>query len=235
MSRSLCCDCRAFSTSSSFHLSFSRHASFISPRCRHYFIDHVLIRWHKVWNSEYSVHLRWLVPAHIISVISGTSSTSAALHVMKIADQWKKRDENEAIKFRITRIAECAQYPKLALFPEPVQLLIVDQLKNAMKTTDEEEPLKSELDDDLICQCLFYRFYQLSCRHIWQYHLFHDVITDRDWRRWVNMFEDSSFEIYESITKTYVIKKIHDVIDDLNKHTLKKREIITARSIRQDQ
>jgi hypothetical protein len=163
------------------------------------------------------------------------SLADVVLHVMKIVDQWEQRDENEVIKFRTTRTVECTQYSKLALFLELMQLLIVDQLKDAMKVTDEEKSLKSELDDDLICQCLFYRSYQLFCRHIWQYHFFHDVITDRDWRRWVNMFENSDFEIYEFIIKTYVIKKIHDVIDELNKHTLKMREITTARSIRQHQ
>lgn len=32
---------------------------------------------------------------------------------------------------------ECSNYPKPAKFPEPVQFLIVDQLKAARKTTKE--------------------------------------------------------------------------------------------------
>ena len=40
------------------------------------------------------------------------------------------------------------------------------------------------------------------------------------------MFEDEDFEIYESITKKYIVKNIHDVIETSNKHLLKMREIL---------
>ena len=39
------------------------------------------------------------------------------------------------------------------------------------------------------------------------------------------MFEDSKFEIYEFIIKIYAIKKIHEVIDDFNKHVFEMREV----------
>jgi len=40
------------------------------------------------------------------------------------------------------------------------------------------------------------------------------------------MFENDKFEIYESITKKYVIKDIHETIEASNKHLLKIHEIL---------
>jgi hypothetical protein len=76
MSRSLCCDRRA-SHYFFFNSPPSRHASFISSRCRPNFIDHVVIRRHKAWNSKYRAHLRSVISAHMISVISVISFISS--------------------------------------------------------------------------------------------------------------------------------------------------------------
>ena len=87
---------------------------------------------------------------------------------------------------------------------------------------------KGELEDDLLCQCNFYRGYQyqLPCQHIWQFHLMNGVITPNDWTRWASIFGDSGFEIYETTTKTYAIKEIHSVIGGPAKHMLKIREVL---------
>ena len=42
------------------------------------------------------------------------------------------------------------------------------------------------------------------------------------------MFEDDGFEIYESITKKYIIKDIHEAIEAPDKHLLKIREILDS-------
>ncbi len=42
------------------------------------------------------------------------------------------------------------------------------------------------------------------------------------------MFEDDEFEIYESTTKQYVIKDIHEAIGALDKHLLEIREILNS-------
>ena len=67
------------------------------------------------------------------------SLIGCALHALKIADQWEQRAEKAAIQFRTTRTAECAEYPDLELFPGPVQSLLVEQLKEAIKCIDESE------------------------------------------------------------------------------------------------
>lgn len=40
------------------------------------------------------------------------------------------------------------------------------------------------------------------------------------------MFKNSDFEIYESITKTYAINEMHEIIEDFNKHVLKIKKIL---------
>ncbi len=40
------------------------------------------------------------------------------------------------------------------------------------------------------------------------------------------MFKNDKFEIYKSITKKYVIKNIHKIIETFDKHLLKIREIL---------
>lgn len=63
-----------------------------------------------------------------------TSSFSGVIsHALTIGDQWEQRAlDVEELWFK-TRVAECTEYPKLAQFPGPVQLLIVDQLTAAKK------------------------------------------------------------------------------------------------------
>ena len=68
--------------------------------------------------------------------------------------------------------------------------------------------LKSELADDLSCDCLFYRQYQLPCSHLFQFDFITNTIKDADWLRWAFMFEEQGFEIYESTTKEYAVKDI---------------------------
>ena len=75
------------------------------------------------------------------------------------------------------------------------------------------------MGDELTCQCKFYRSYQLPCRHLFQYNLINNVITQRDWRRWASLFEDGGFEIYESTTKTYAI-------DGPSRHALEMKEVL---------
>ena len=69
------------------------------------------------------------------------SLTGAANHVLRIGDQWEIRAQKAAIDFRTTYTSECQDYPQLALFPYPVQSLLVEQYKIARKEIVEgEEP-----------------------------------------------------------------------------------------------
>ena len=60
-------------------------------------------------------------------------------HILKIGDQWERRDHDTAVTWRSYQSAECQKYPLLAKFPRPIQALIVEQLKKAVAATEQGE------------------------------------------------------------------------------------------------
>ena len=90
-----------------------------------------------------------------------------------------------------------------------------------------EEPSKN-VGDDLVCpmDCLFYRQYQLPCKHLWHYCITTLPFSSTDWARWAALFEDGGFEIYEATTKTYVEDEIYDTIGGPDRGSLMMREIL---------
>ncbi len=101
------------------------------------------------------------------------SLTGTANHVLRIGDQWEIRAQKMAIDFRTTSTPKCQDYPHLALFPYPIQSLLVKQYKIARKEIVADEEPQESVEDDLVCptDCLFYRQYQLPCKHLWHYYI----------------------------------------------------------------
>lgn len=67
------------------------------------------------------------------AVMQNFSLTKAANHIFRIGDQQETRAQKAGIDFCTTRTSECQDYPQLALFPYPVQSLLVEQHKIARK------------------------------------------------------------------------------------------------------
>ena len=91
--------------------------------------------------------------------------------VLRTGNQWETRVQKVTIDFRTTRIPECQEYPQLAFLRYPVQALLVEQYKIARKEIVEGEEPQEKVSNDLVCpvDCLFYRQYQLPCKHLWHY------------------------------------------------------------------
>lgn len=153
-------------------------------------------------------------------------------HTLAIGGQWRERALTAATKWRTTKVPECIEHPHLALFPGPVQQLLVDELQQAVTANwNGEEP--PPLGDEIVCSvpngCLFWRKFQLPCKHIWQIHLSVDVITKEDWERFAFQFEDGGFEIYESATRDHVGGDImEDAIGRPDRHLLDVREVLDS-------
>ncbi len=113
------------------------------------------------------------------------SLTGTANHALRIGDQWENRAKSEETSFRTITTPECRDFPPLAKFPYPVQKLIVEQYKEAVKIIANEDEPAGELSDQLICSinCLFYRQYQLPCRHLWHYNILFDSFQEKDWTK----------------------------------------------------
>ena len=156
------------------------------------------------------------------------SLIGAASHVLRIGDQWENRARSEEANFRTTMTPECQECPYLRKFPYPVQMLIVDQWKLAARSLADGDEPAGELPDELICpvDCLFWRQYQLPCRHLWHYNIVFDAFQEVNWTVWAEMFEDSGFEVYE--TSTRLDFDHHKEVERSDRHMLQMREVLDA-------
>ena len=155
------------------------------------------------------------------------SLTGAAIHVIRIGDQWKNRASQELISFRITTTPECQECLHLRKFPYPVQKFIVDQWKLAAKSLADGDEPAGELPDELTCpvDCLFWRQYQLPCKHLWHYNIVFDVFREANWAVWAEMFEDSGFEVYETSLR---LDCEEEEIEGPDRYGLQMRETLDA-------
>lgn len=157
------------------------------------------------------------------------SLTKIARHVNHIEDQWRQRAQKTTSKFRTTKTSWCLSWFQLTRFSDSVQQLMSEKLKRADKIIENEENVL-DVKNKIVCSvdndCLFYRQYQLSCRHIWHQNILFNCVKNENWDRFAFDFEERKFEIYEIINKKWISENVHDVIEDLNRHLLKMREIL---------
>ncbi|SLM33896.1 MULE transposase domain, partial [Lasallia pustulata] len=114
------------------------------------------------------------------------------------AAQWDRKAERSEADFRSLHLSDTTFFPGMRKLPYPVQQLVLGQLQRGNELLAEgADPLP--LGDELECDCLFFRQYQLPCAHMWQHeHTFGGVLEEEEvWDRFAFMFEDCGFEIYE--------------------------------------
>lgn len=92
---------------------------------------------------------------------------------------------------------------------------MVDQWKLAIKNLANRDEPAGELSDEMICpvDCLFWRQYQLPCRHLWHY----EVVFQS--------FQESSFEIYKTSAKLDVE---YEEVEGPDHHGLQMREVFES-------
>lgn len=114
------------------------------------------------------------------------------------------------------------------MFPYPVQSLLVEQYKIAWKEIVEGEKPQENIGNDLVCPMnrLFYRQYQLPCKHLLHHYITTLSFSTTDWARWAALFDDGGFEIYEATTKVYVENEIYDTIERPDQGSLMMRKIL---------
>ena len=129
------------------------------------------------------------------------------------ATQWDRKAAKVEMDFRSLHLSDTAFFPGMRKLPYPVQQLVLGQLQRGNELLAEGANPRP-LSDELECDCLFFRQYQLPCAHMWQQeHLFGEVLADEEvWNRFVFMFEDCGFEIYEGMGVTYSSKELQEEI-----------------------
>ena len=145
-------------------------------------------------------------------------------HLANVATQWDLRAEVVKKSFRTKILSETTLFPGMQRLPYPVQKLVLGELTRGYELISEgADP--QELGDDLECGCLFFRQYSLPCAHMWlQQHTFGAVLEDESvWERFVFMFDECGFEIYEGMSTVYLQKELDEEIGAPAKRRLEVR------------
>jgi hypothetical protein len=153
------------------------------------------------------------------------SLAGIAGHVLACAKEYDLRSEKAAADFRTKRHPMVIEHPWLSSFPYPVQLLIIQQMKQGEENLEDGEDSR-DLLDEVTCDCGFYRRYQLLCRHIWANHVLFKCLDSSHFLLWAHMWEDSGFEIYETIGKEYFEREIDEDIGVPTRRRLDMREAL---------
>lgn len=150
-------------------------------------------------------------------------------HVVEISTKWRLKASRMEQAFRTKMVTEFHDMPILQRFPYPVQELILKEYRYIEKEAEEGEDDVElhELHDDVSCRCLFYRRWQLPCRHILkQEALFGGILTDEYWGNWIRKWEESGFELYEGMTVDYMNNAVDSEIGAPVRRKLEVREVL---------
>jgi hypothetical protein len=150
------------------------------------------------------------------------------MHVAVIAQGYDRRAEKAEHDFRTKQVSAIAHLPGLKGFPYPVQLMILGEMNKAEDADENDDEPRHGIEDDVSCSCLFYRRYQLPCRHILQHHIIYGHLGDDQWEKWRFMWDESGFEIYETAGVTYVNKELYNEIGAPARRRLEVREVVDS-------
>lgn len=79
-----------------------------------------------------------------------------------------------------------------------------------------------------VCDCTFFRKWQLPCSHIWHHHLVFGSLTPSAMEGWVWMWEEGGYELYESRTTEFISWGIKEEIGAPLRKRLDLGEVLTS-------
>jgi hypothetical protein len=127
-----------------------------------------------------------------------------ACKVVYTADQsYFDRATRTKLDFRTKSISEAVNYPSLLGFPNPVQSLLLDEIRMFEKRLEDGKPMPNH--DIPECHCQFFRKYMLPCKHLFHRDINGDFLMDDHWTGFRNMFVESGFDVY--VTRIEVIEE----------------------------
>ena len=119
-------------------------------------------------------------------------------HVANVALGYDKRAEKARREWRQGHYADSNLYPGLSKLPGPIQLLILSEREQGELLVQEGVEPREFDPAEPSCDCLFFRQYQLPCRHLFQVDmLIGNVFREQDWA------EVSSAPIYRVFTNKF--------------------------------
>jgi hypothetical protein len=76
-----------------------------------------------------------------------------------------------------------------------------------------------------VCNCLFFRKWQLPCQHIWHADMAFHILTDAAMETWKWGWEEGGFEMYEHWTTDWVESRVMEEIGAPLRYRLNLREV----------
>ena len=119
-----------------------------------------------------------------------------------IDHEWHKRSKISAARFRGTVLPHLfSDFPRLEVFPVPVQRMISDEIMAAKNSLREGLDPPKEPDNVVKWSCKFFRKYQLTvpATSLFQ-HSPCGSLTHQDFDWWAFLWEAGAFELDEGIT-----------------------------------
>jgi hypothetical protein len=110
------------------------------------------------------------------------------------------RAQKQALNWQSKKLSATLDYPWLSGFKYHVQLLLLDEIKAAAELAESGADFR--LGENGKCKCRFARAYLLPCRHVIYGFEHLGEIEEPDWSTFVELFDESGFDVY--VTRTLV-------------------------------
>jgi len=110
--------------------------------------------------------------------------------------RYDARAKKAAYDWSRKKLSATLEHTWLDAFPYHVQLLLLEEIKEAEKLAESGD--ESGLTESGKCDCRFQRSYWLPCRHVIYAFETLGEIEEPDWKDLAEQFDESGFEIYTS-------------------------------------
>ena len=132
--------------------------------------------------------------------------------IAQCTEQYDARAQKTAYDWKRKKLSATLEYPWLIIFPYPVQLKLLDEIRAA--ETLAESGNESSFSESSFCDCRFARSYWLPCRHV--IHAFNlGSIEEPNWDEYAALFDELGFEIYVTRNLKEVDKEVGELARDL--------------------
>ena len=132
------------------------------------------------------------------------------LNIMDAANDVHNRAVVAKSQFRSRKLTCTKQYPGIGQLPVPIQKLLSTELDAVEGRITKGKEVPSGFDENLQCNCKFYRQYLLPCHHIFHLDTAVKVLTLQQWEMYSLMFEECGMAVYEVVGQVWVEDETSD-------------------------
>ena len=164
-------------------------------------------------NEAYYRSLKALASISKLTIRPKYSLAGIISLIAQCDEKYDSRARKTAFNWSKKKLSATLEHPWLDAFPYVIQLLLLDEIKEADKLA--EVGADSSLTESGKCDCRFQRSYWLPCRHVIYAWETLGEIEEPDWAELAEQFDESGFEIYSSRALVQVDDEVTGLSRDL--------------------